>query len=502
MKRKHDTYLLGIDAGTTMLKAAIFDARTGALVAGASRRLMTTITQDGGREQTPDAVLRSLSGALESLRKRAGARWERVGGVGLAAQGGSSIIADRVTGRAHTPMVLWNDGRTRSYDARIAARCLPSYWRRIALRDVPPAGLGRLLWLRETHGDLFHGGNIHCGAGEFLLFHLTGVWRQDPGHAIQIGGYDAAKAKLAQGPLNLVGVLLSFFAPLREGHETSPLSPAAAKRFHLRAGIPVAGPYIDQEAGYLAAIGAVKRPLQCSLGTAWVGNFTLPPQWQGGSPFQLVLPNPAGKGRLIVQPLLSGNAAWDWALASLLGSTDARALRRAERILREAPLPPSGLAAVPWHTQGNSLEHGAVGAGTVFGINPATSREDMIRAIAAGMVCELRRVFDAVVRHPVCDGVVLCGGTSKSSHIRRLIATAFAPMPVLRIVDEDYATARGALYGLQKGAARCSTDRCKPLGKRWTSEFDSCYETYLRLFERLYDDVHSGKAFTIRKERK
>ncbi|GMV91517.1 MAG: gluconate kinase [Candidatus Hydrogenedentota bacterium] len=502
MKSSRDGVFLGIDIGTTVLKVGVFDRATGALITGASRNLKTKTTQDGGREQSPEAVLRLLFSALRESRENAGRHWTRIAGIGVAAQGGSSIIADRVSGRAHTPMILWNDGRTREHNARIAEETSSAYWRKIALRDVPPAGLGRLLWLRETRGELYHGGNIHCGIGEYVLHQLTGVWRQDAGHAIQIGGYDAAKGTVAQGPLDLVELPLSFFAPLRNGHETSPLSSSVAKRLGLGAGIPVAGPYIDQEAGFLASLGKLKRPLQCSLGTAWVGNFVLPPRLRGGSPYQLVLPNPAGDGRLVVQPLLSGNAAWDWALASLIGGTPTRALDRAEKTLSEQPLPPRGLTAIPWHGQPNPMCLDANGAGAVFGMSATTSREALVRAVAAGMVCELRRVFDAVVRHKFCDGVVLCGGASKGSYFQRLIATAFAPLPVFRLADEDYAAARGTLYGLRKDAARGKVVACKPLAKRWASPFDSCYDDYIRAFDRVYGNIPAGNAFSIGKESK
>lgn len=500
MKSPRGALLLGLDIGTTVTKAGVFDRASGHLLAGALRRLNTHATQDGGREQSPEAVLRGLFSSLGELRKKLGSRWTRIDGIGIAAQGGSSIIADRESGRAQTPMVLWNDGRTRAYDIRVTEETSPAYWRKIALRDVPPAGLGRLLWLRETQGTLFHSGNIHCGIGEFLLFYLTGVWRQDAGHAIQIGGYDAAKGTTAQGPLDLVGLPLSFFAPLRQGHETSPLSPLPAKRLALRSGIPVAGPYIDQEAGYLAADATFKRPLQCSMGTAWVGNFTLPPSFRGKSPYQLVLPGTAASGRLVVQPLLTGSGAWDWALATLIGGKSAQALLRAETLLTGQPLPPGGLVVIPWHGQPNPMVASSLGAGVVVGMSATTTRDDLVRAVAAGMVCELRRVFDAIIRHKVCRGVVLCGGASKGSHFQRLIATAFAPLPVSRLVDEDYAATRGALYGLEKDVARGDAAACKPLAKRWASRFERCYEDYVRVFDRVYGNIAAGKAFFIETE--
>ncbi|HIE10420.1 MAG TPA: hypothetical protein EYP62_02290, partial [Kiritimatiellae bacterium] len=43
-----------------------------------------------------------------------------------------------------------------------------------------------------------------------------------------------------------------------------------------------------------------------------------PPASRWRSPFQLVLPSPVGSGHLVVQPLLTGNVTWDWALQTFV----------------------------------------------------------------------------------------------------------------------------------------------------------------------------------------
>ncbi len=295
MQGKSDI-LLGIDLGTTVLKAAAFDARTGRALADASVRLPVRTAGDGTREQDPAAVGRAVRTVARALQARVGPAWRRVAGVGLSAQGGSAILMDRRTGRALTAMQLWNDTRPLARLAGIAARKPAGYWYRLSWLRQPGAGLARIEWLRERHGRLFHAGNIYGGAGEYLYFKLTGVWRQDAGNALQIGCYDARRGRLDAGPLRLVGLDADFVAPMRRGHETHGLSAGGAALLNLPAGVPVAGPYIDHEAGYLGSAGVSARPLQCSLGTAWVGNYVL----RSGSPpatgLNLVLPSPVGPG--------------------------------------------------------------------------------------------------------------------------------------------------------------------------------------------------------------
>lgn len=450
--------LIGIDLGTTVLKACAFDANSGALAAKEARRLPVKVLDNGGREQHVALLDRAVSGVLVSLRKQLGRRWTEVAGFGVAAQGGSSIIADRNTGAALTPMVLWNDTRAHGQMAEIAERSTQAFWRRFTLRDGVPHGLGRLAWLRERAPALFTDAHIHIGAGEWLFHRLTGLWRQDPGNAIQTGAYNAAAERLDPAAFALIGLDLPFVAPLRRGHETAPLCGAAARRLRLPSGIPVAGPYIDQEAGYLSAVKASSRPVHCSLGTAWVCNYTRPTSRALDSPAQLVLGGLTGEGQLLVLPLRTGNSAWDWALATFLDPELPKAFRKAETIFRSCLVPPAGLVAVPHLAQRNPLFPEAFGAGSFWGIHTAATPSDLVRAVAAGMVYELAEALRPVVSGSLAERIVVGGGASKAAYLCRLLAALFPEGALQRQREADWAVARGALYALAPALAHAPVE--------------------------------------------
>jgi sugar (pentulose or hexulose) kinase len=489
--------LLGIDLGTTVVKVCAFDGSSGATLASAAKRLPVVELPGGGREQALRSVDGAFSACLRAVREKLGPRWHAVRGIGIAAQGGSSIIASRETGEPLTPMILWNDGRTRSYSADLARRHPRGLWFRQTLGEVPPDGLGRLVWLREKKPELFRDENIHVGAGEHLFFLLTGLWRQDAGNAIQIGSYHARKERLDPALFESIGLPLSFVAPLRRGHETSPLSRRGALRLALEEGIPVAGPYLDQEAGYLSAVGAARRPLHVSLGTAWVGNFVLPERFSGSSPTQLVLPAPIGSGRLVVQPLLAGNPTWDWALERFGGRDP---LARAARIFSRSLLPPRGLVVLPWFSQSNPLQPAAYGGGACVGLSDRTSAEDMLRAVACGLSCELLRFFEQVRDEKVVGGIVLGGGGSKGAFFRALLAGLFAPLPVLRQLDEDKAVARGSVFAFNPEVGGSGTRHVRLPPRDILDGLRNAYHAYLATFEKVYGAPRSGRPFRVRRK--
>jgi sugar (pentulose or hexulose) kinase len=439
---------VGIDLGTTNLKAAAFAGDTGHVLARAACRLPMRSEADGTREQDVPALLSALDDVLAQLRGELGTDWARVAGIGLAAQGGSGALVDGTTGVAHTPLYLWNDSRAATHRAAVAEAKPAEYWRELSQREGPAMGLARLAWLRERVPEAFTVRTRYVGAGELAFHALTGMWRQDACNALQLGCYNVLENRLDAVPLQVVGCDLDLVAPLRDGHRTMPLSPAAAERLGLPMGMPVAGPYMDHEAGFLSALGVGERPLQVSLGTAWVGNFLVPDPTIGYAPVQLVIGSPCGPGHLVVQPLLTGNVSWDWGLRTLIDEDLPTGLNKLDSIFSASLLPPRGVTCLPWFTQGSSFCATAPGGGSFVGLGAHTSRSDLVRALAVGMCCEFQRVFEQVATARLVDGVVLGGGASKGAFFRRLFAALFAPLPVWSLKDEDLAGARGTLHAL------------------------------------------------------
>ncbi|MHB9023014.1 MAG: xylulokinase [Armatimonadota bacterium] len=489
--------LIGIDLGTTVLKVAAFAADTGALFAHEAIRLPVDVGDDGKREQCIADIDAAVSQALTALRTRTGKRWGDVRGIGLAAQGGSTIIADRNTGKAHTPtMILWNDNRAFPYLQRVMETHTPEFWRSFSLRDEPGIGLGRLLWLQEEHPALLQERNLYAGAGDYLYFHLTGQWRQDGSNALQTGCYDPRHNALTDIPLREFGIPVSFFSPPRQGHQTFPLTEKTAVRYGLPAGIPVAGPYSDQEAGFMAVMRSRARPLQCSLGTAWVGNFLLPEDTAGHSYYQLPLPSPTGEGRLVVQALSTGNVTWDWALATWADSDHQRALVRQDTIFAERLLPPYGLIAVPWLNRPHPFAAGVNGAACLLGLSPTTTNEDLLRAMALGMAAEFARIFTEVTARGEIDSLILSGGASKGEHFRQLFAALFHPLPISQVIEEDWMGVRGTLHAFNGPACAAST---RPLALAPDIDIAAVrrgYELYLAILRTIYEPFGAGQEFT------
>ena len=184
--------LLGIDEGTTAVKAALFDLRLRPL-AEARRPVATSHPEPGRVEQDPLAVLEAVEQAVAEVLAAAGAGASVF--AGLAHQGESVLAWDAGSGEPLTPIVVWQDKRQErlleEVDAEVAARS--------GLPLDPYFSAGKLAWLAANDpavGDARERGTLRMGTVDsFLSDRLGGSFATDLSTAsrtqlLALGGRD------------------------------------------------------------------------------------------------------------------------------------------------------------------------------------------------------------------------------------------------------------------------------------------------------------------------
>jgi glycerol kinase len=137
--------VLGIDDGTTAVKAALFDAELRP-VASARRPVATANPAPGRVEQDPNAVLDAVVEAVGEVLEAAGGR--PVVAAGLDHQGESVLAWDAATGEPRSPIVVWQDKRgSEAYDS-----VDPALLARTGLPPDPYFSAPKLAWLVREHG--------------------------------------------------------------------------------------------------------------------------------------------------------------------------------------------------------------------------------------------------------------------------------------------------------------------------------------------------------------
>src|SRR5262245_22117867 len=103
-----DDIVLGLDLGTSALKAVAVDAE-GRLLAEAQAPLDVSRPQPTWSEQDPDAWWTATENVVAALRERVGsAAWRRVRALAVAGQMHGAVLLDG-DDRVLRPAILWND---------------------------------------------------------------------------------------------------------------------------------------------------------------------------------------------------------------------------------------------------------------------------------------------------------------------------------------------------------------------------------------------------------
>jgi glycerol kinase len=101
---------LAIDQGGHASRALVFDAR-GRLKAAAQTRIATRHVGRNKVEHDPGALLASIDRACKGIERQLGPRYTHIQAAGLATQRSTIVCWDKLTGRALTPVISWQDRR-------------------------------------------------------------------------------------------------------------------------------------------------------------------------------------------------------------------------------------------------------------------------------------------------------------------------------------------------------------------------------------------------------
>ena len=207
-----DALLVGIDFGTTNLKAIVFDA-TGAIVASTSLRTPTHIPRPGWASYDPEEMWQTT---VAALRKVVGQldHPERIVGVAVASIGETGVLLD-AHGQPLGEVIAWFDARTKPQ-----AQWLEQHIGRDRLFAAtgmslqPIFSLCKLLWLREHAADTFRRAVRWLNTADYIAYCLCGEQATDYSLGCRTLLMDIRRLQWDPGIFHDVGMDPDLFAPL------------------------------------------------------------------------------------------------------------------------------------------------------------------------------------------------------------------------------------------------------------------------------------------------
>jgi xylulokinase len=428
--------LLGIDLGTSSVKAVVTDIR-GAVLSHAAAEYAVTNPRPGWAETDPADWLHATIGAVGAALAAAPNVPTAVGLSGPM----HGLVPTDAAGQALRPAMLWSDARA---TAQLASyRDLPGWlWTRLANPLSPGMAGPMLAWLAENETQTYRQTRWALQPKDWLRAQLTGRFASEPSDASATLLYDIIDDRWdgeVVAALGLDAALLADLLP-SAGHHAGVVTSRAAAILGLPAGIPVAAGAADTAAAALGSGLTEPGAAQLTIGTgAQVVTpvSTLPDDLTASTGVRHLYRAATDRGWYVMGAVLNGGLTLNW-VRQILGVSWPQLYAAAA----EDPAPDDPLF-LP-HLSGERtpyMDPGMRGAWTY--LSPAHDRNRLLRAALEGVAFAIKDAVDCVLDGSLAaDHLRLAGGGSTNPAWRQLLADVLG-YP-LRAVDVPAASARGA----------------------------------------------------------
>src|SRR5438105_7733423 len=417
--------LVGLDVGTTGVKAVAISPGDGAVVARAERAYVLSSPRPGWVEQDPDDWLRASEQALGDLGLEPA-------GIGLSGQMHGLVVLD-ASDRVLRPAMLWNDQRTAAECVEIEERL--GLERLIGLtgnRALTGFTAPKLLWIRRHEPEIYSQITSILLPKDYVRLRLFGTRAIDVADASGTLLFDVARRRWSEEVLESLEVSPEWLPPVFE----SPDVP----------GVPGAG---DQAAAALGVGVDRPGPVSIVLGTSGVVFAALPAFAADREARVHAFCHAVPGGWHAMGVMLSAAGSLRW-LRDALGT--ASGYDELTAAAQKWPPGTEGLTFLPYLT-GERTPHADPHARAAFaGLTLRHDRGALVRAVLEGVAYGLRDSLE-LLRELGVDPRAghVSGGGARSELWLRIIASVLG-IPLERTaVDEGAAFGAALLAGVRSG---------------------------------------------------
>lgn len=440
--------IIGIDAGGTMTKAALFDAE-GRELACERRPNKMLFPKPGHTERDPDAMWQAAAQAISVLLEKTGTHPGDVAAISASGYGSGLYVVDQA-GDSVRPGIVSTDSRGETVIADWQSKGLADHnARRIQQRFWPGQSIVLMAWLSENEPEVVSRGSSVLMCKDFLRLRLCGDRSTDPTDAGISGCIDVKRSAYVEDlfhELNLSDWLEKMPPIGASADVAGHVSSDAAKLTGLKSGTPVVRGVVDVTASSLAS--GIVEPSQLSMvaGTFSINSTLHVEPRLSTMPF-LQMAYPVADQVLATEGAATSASNFEWFCRSVLDGEAARAISAGRSIydvcndlVADALDRTTDILFFPY------LFGGPSGAPAGFlGLKASHVLGDLLRAIFEGVAFAHRNDIERLLSGPDAarpTSIRLAGGASRSGIWAQIFADVLG-LPI-EITDSTEPGSRGA----------------------------------------------------------
>ena len=502
-------YVLGMDCGTTNIKAVIL-SNDGEIIAEASRPSKPIYPGHGMHEQDANEWWKDAADIFKDLIIQAGPeRAKKLAGICVSSHTVSMLPVDK-DGNALRNALIYQDERSNAERHEITRTVGTDRFIRIVGGQPAVAFLpNKILWFKRNEPQLFAKTRFIMQASSFVNYKLTGVFSSDMDQATRTQCLDINTMKWSEVIGDAIGVDLNQILPPL--YNIDDIIGTVTKEAEAVTGIPEGTPVL---AGCSDAIAAMQATGMCRLGDAGESSGTSSLVFVGSleqsEPDVPVVTRPCpidGIPWVFDAPITTTGATLKWYIEKMAGEERAYCAANGLNIfnyLNELALesePGSGsLIFFPYLMGERAPLWNDHARGMFIGLSMTTTRSDLIRSVFEGSAFALRHVIETVRESGgKADVLRVCGGGARSRSWN-LIKASVLDMPVY-VLDEssgDVPVGDCLIAGHKVGLfpdleeASRKTIKVKEIiqpDPEWVKVYDKLYPLYVSMYEHLDKDL-------------
>lgn len=436
-------YLIGIDAGTTRVKAVLFD-RSGFESKVVYRDNEPISTANAGMEQDMNLLWTKVKECLVELLENVDS--EQIIGISVTGQGEGCWLIDE-KGEPVSNAYLWNDGRaTKEIDWLIEEELYDYVYDVTATELFPGTALAHLLWAKNNRPEDLEKADTIFFCKDWIRYKLTGE--------VAMEVTDAATSLLdidtLEYPEEMFEKLgLSEYRRLyadkiyKPEDLTTTLRPELAEELGLKKDTPVGAGAIDVVASAIG-VGAINSgDTSVILGTTTATTMVTEEVkiQKGAGRFEV-----HGRDGLYVnlQPTMAGTPNIDWVLENI---SETKSFDEIDEILSKIPAVPTGVIYHPYITLSGERSpfYNPNARASFFGVNTKTTKYDLVKAVYEGIAFSIKDCLESSTTDE--DGIIfLAGGGAESPVWAQIISDVTGR--VVKIAEGSEFAAKGAVIML------------------------------------------------------
>lgn len=485
-------YLLGLDNGGTVTKAALFDLE-GNEIAVSSKRTEMHFPQPGYTERAIDALWKANAEAISDVIEKSGVNPSEIKAVAATGYGNGLILVDG-NGDPVYNGIISTDTRAKGYVQKwyndgtfdeVHEKTLQAVW--------PAQPVALLAWFKDNMPEVVKKAKWAFMCKDYLRYRLTGEAYAEISDYSGTSAMNLYTHTFDRDLFSKFGIeeYFELFPPLRKSDDICGyITEEAAAATGLKKGTPVAGGLFDIHACYLAC-GISDADKMCLIAGTWSINQFLAREPVPDKDIFMTSISCIPGLYLIMEGSPTSASNLEWFVKEfmsrgkeLMEAKGESVYAYCDRVVGQIEPDASNIVFLPYLFGSNSHPDSKA---CFLGLSSWHKREHIIRALYEGIAFSTKQHYDKLLRNSVKPSMArLAGGVSKSKVWVQMFAD------ILQIpIEITEGTELGAL-----GAAVCAG-----VASGTFCSFQEAVDSMVKVSSVFYPDSRNEEIYARKYER-